>query len=79
MKVYIDESKKRLVYSMKDKDYYFLYGHDQISFDDQRISVSPTHLYRKDKNIYMEVSLFEKIFFENKKSIKFENETAIIK
>ena len=78
--VYLHESKHMLVYVLKNKTYYFNYGQDKIVYDDECLDMEDyhSHIYISRKNVYINVFFIEKLFFNNKKSIKFENKNAII-
>ena len=78
--VYLHENKHMLVYVLKNKTYYFNYGQDKIVYDDECLDMEDyhSHIYISRKNVYVNVFFIEKLFFNNKKSIKFENKNAII-
>lgn len=79
-RVYTNYQKHTMVYVLSDETYYFDFGHDEISYDDQCIDVThdQSHIYVCDKNIYMNVNFVEKLLFKEQLKIKFKNKNAII-
>ncbi|MCI9094097.1 MAG: hypothetical protein HFF36_10010 [Coprobacillus sp.] len=78
--VYIHENKHVMVYELTNKTYYFKYGQDKIIYNNDCIHLKDyhTHIYISHKNVYMNVSLIEKLLLNNEKKIKIKKENAII-
>ncbi len=78
--VFLHPDKHLLKYKMRDGEYCFDYGYHKIVYNNDCIDLKKNrdYIYVSHKNIYISVSLIEKIILKNEKKIKIEDANAII-